>query len=532
MSVATAAAGEKDHERMPIPSFAELEAAGAIIGEIRINNRNIFELDDPREDSALFRFANKLHIVTRPGVVRDSLLFRSGEPLSVRLIEESERLLRGNAYVYDIRIEPAAYHDGIVDIAVTTRDTWTLHPGLNFGRQGGANSGGMTLKEQNLMGSGIALGLSQRTDPERAGTEFSIVHGHALDGWTTVEYRLGQFTDGDSNAFRVERPFYALDTRWATGFSMATARQVDSVYNAGNRIGQYHHASDRRDIYGGWSSGLSGGWVHRYSIGLQYQDDVYRADPTLAAPPEIPADLRLVAPFVRYELVQDDFAKVRNRNTIERVEYFALGLHSQVQLGRATTALGSTRDLWLYDAAIGDGFALSGDDNLLLSAYTRGRYGSAGGENQFFGASGKFYNQQRGNRLFFTSLSADTLAGGKSADQLQLGGDTGLRGYPLHYQTGTYRALLSLEQRVYTDWYPLRLFRIGGAAFFDYGRAWGGANQNAADPGWLSDAGIGLRIVNDRSALGGVLHVDLAFPLHPVPGVKPYQFLVKVRNNF
>ena len=30
-----------------IPSFAELEAAGAVIGEIRIDNRNIFDLEDP-----------------------------------------------------------------------------------------------------------------------------------------------------------------------------------------------------------------------------------------------------------------------------------------------------------------------------------------------------------------------------------------------------------------------------------------------------------------------------------------------------
>lgn len=59
----------------PIPSFQELEAAGAIIGEIRIDNQNISDLDNPKEDNALFRLANKLHVRTRPSVVRQYLLF-------------------------------------------------------------------------------------------------------------------------------------------------------------------------------------------------------------------------------------------------------------------------------------------------------------------------------------------------------------------------------------------------------------------------------------------------------------------------
>jgi outer membrane protein assembly factor BamA len=527
-----AAEVQENRESTRLPSFQELEAAGAVIGEIRINNRNIFDLDDPRENNAFFRLANALHIRTRPGVIRRSLLFKPGEPLSARLIEETERLLRGNAYIYDVRIVPVAYHDGVVDIEVTTRDTWTLHPGLSFGRQGGVNTGGVGLKESNLMGTGIAVGLGKTVETERSGTEFSIAQNHAFDGWTTIEYLHGKFTDGNSSAFRLDRPFYALETRWAAGLSVATASRIDSVYSGDTRIGQYRHASDRRDIYGGWSAGLSNGWTHRYSVGLLYQNDTYSAEPSLPAPPEIPADLKLVAPFLRYEVVQDDFVKVKDRNKIERVEYFELGFRSLLQLGRATTGLGSTRDLWLYNAAVSDGFALSGDDNLLLSAYANGRYGSGSSEPQLFGAAGKYYNQQRGNKLFFTSLTWDALSNGTGAEQLQLGGDTGLRGYPVHYQTGAYRALLSLEQRVYTDWYPFRLFRVGGAAFFDYGRAWGGPNPNTTDPGWLSDIGIGLRIVNDRSSRGDVLHIDLAFPIHPAPGVKPYQFLVKTRKTF
>lgn len=43
------------------PSFADLEAAGARIGQVRVLTRDIFDTDDPREDRLPFRWANALH---------------------------------------------------------------------------------------------------------------------------------------------------------------------------------------------------------------------------------------------------------------------------------------------------------------------------------------------------------------------------------------------------------------------------------------------------------------------------------------
>ena len=113
-----------------------------------------------------------------------------------------------------------------------------------------------------------------------------------------------------------------------------------------------------------------------------------------------------------------------------------------------------------------------------------------------------------------------------------LGGDNGLRGYPLRYQSGARRMLFTVEQRFYTDVYLWRLFRIGGAAFFDVGRAWGGTSANAVNPGWLSDVGVGLRIVSVRSAFGNVVHIDLAMPLNRDPGISKVQLLVKTKQSF
>jgi outer membrane protein assembly factor BamA len=514
-----------------IPSFSELEARGAVIGEILIDNQDIFDLNDPKENNALFRLANKLHINSRDHTLRKSLLFKSGERLSVRLIDETERLMRQNRYLYDVRIEPVAYHDGVVDIKVTTRDTWSLEPGFHFSRQGGANSTGLSLKEYNLFGTGIAAGLSQTSDVDRSGTEFSISDNHAFDGWTTLEYTHGFYDDGYRDAARIDRPFYAMDTRWAAGASVSRNDRLDSIYEQGVIVGQYHHKMDAAQVYAGLSKGLIDGWAHRYSFGLQYQNDAYRPDPSLLTPPVIPDDETLIGPFVRYDIVEDNFAKLKNRNQIERVEYFALGFNSSVTLWRAMTGLGSTRDLWQYDVLVSDGTMYEGGHNLQLSGYAHGRYGSEGGEHQVMGAAGKYYYVQGRYGLFFLSANADMVTNGDATDQLLLGGDNGLRGYPLRYQSGSNRAVFSAEERGYSDWYPFRLFRVGGAIFYDVGRAWEGS-PNTANPGWLHDVGLGLRILSDRSAFGNVLHIDLAFPLNREPGIPPYQFSVKSKFSF
>ena len=134
--------------------------------------------------------------------------------------------------------------------------------------------------------------------------------------------------------------------------------------------------------------------------------------------------------------------------------------------------------------------------------------------------------------MFYASFAADWLVRPAPTAQLLLGGDSGLRGYPLRYQSGSRRVLLTAEQRFYTDVYLWRLFRLGGAAFVDVGRAWGGLLPNTANPGWLSDVGVGLRVVSDRSSFGTVVHIDLAVPLNRTADVSRVQLQVKTKRSF
>ncbi len=515
-----------------VPSFAELEAIGAVIGEVRINAQNIFDLDDPKENNWLYRLANRLHIQTRPSVIRSSLLFLSGEWVSLRVIEESERVLRANNFLYDVSIRPVAYRDGIVDIEVHTRDTWTLQPGVSFSRGGGSNSGGLEVQDKNLLGTGVSVGFASTSTVDRSGSEFEVVDNQVFDGRTAFSLKWAEYGDGSSHSVSLVRPFNALDARWALGASVRQFDQIDSIYSNGVAVGQYRHKRRASDVFGGWSNGLVDGWVQRYSVGVNYADDSYEIDPSQVPPAQLPADQKLAYPFIRYEVIEDKYVKLRNRNKIGRPEFFAMGLNATVQVGRASTSFGSTRDLWLYSGAISKGFESVGGGDLLTGLTFSGQYGDGRGERQFFGATTQYFLPQGERALFYAAAFLDAVRNPGPADQLLLGGDNGLRGYPLRYQSGNQRALFTVEERFYTDWYPFRLIRVGGAAFFDVGRAWGGAFQNLADSGWLGDFGFGLRLVSDRSAFGNVVHLDVAFPINPGANIKKVQFLVKTKTTF
>ena len=516
----------------PLPSFAELEAAGALIGTVRILNRDIFDTDDPSEDKALFRWANALHIQTREGVIGRALLFKSGEPLVARLIEESERLLRSTRYVYEVNFRVVAWHDGVADIDVETRDTWTLDPGLSAGRSGGANSSSLNLREYNLLGTGMAVSFGRSSNVDRSGNEFQISNDRAFGTWTAMSYSRANNSDGLRQAASVARPFYALDTPWAAGVSASKDDRIDSIYNAGNIVSQYRHWQSLAEASAGGSQGRVDGWVQRYSVGVSRRDDSYALEPGRVAPTQLPSNEALVAPFVRYELIEDRFEKLQNRNQIARPEFFALGLGLTVQLGRAFTGLGSSRDAWIYSGTLSKGFEPAPEHTLIASAALSGQYSGGQVHRQRLGGQAQYYVPQNRHWLFYASASADVLTRPDPADALLLGGDNGLRGYPLRYQSGNRRALFTLEERAYTDVYVWRLFRLGGAAYFDAGRAWGGDNVNTLQPGWLKSAGVGLRIFSVRAAFSNVLHLDLAFPLDPDTHVKRVQFLVKTKTSF
>jgi hypothetical protein len=208
-----------------------------------------------------------------------------------------------------------------------------------------------------------------------------------------------------------------------------------------------------------------------------------------------------------------------------------MGTQAAVQLGRAFESFGSTRDAWVYSASVSNGFDVTKDSFVQSSVYTSGRHAEHA-ENQAVGAAARYYNRRGRHLVYYAAFSADAYDNPDVPGPLTIGGDEGLRGYPLRYQAGERRMLATLEARAYSDWYPFRLFRVGGAVFYDTGRAWKGENQNTANSGWLRDVGFGLRLLSARTSKGNVLHADIAFPLDHDQSIDSVQFLVKTRVAF
>jgi outer membrane protein assembly factor BamA len=520
-------------ESPSLPTFEELEAEGAIIGEIRINNQNIFDLDDPEENNSLYGLANKLHIRTRPSVIRRALLFKSGEPVSAQVMEESERLLFSSGFLYEAIIRPIAYHDGVVDVEVITKDTWTLDPGIGFSRSGGDTRSTFGLTELNLFGTGVAIGYKQRDTDGVTSETFEYSHPLLLGTRGAFNYAYETFEDGDRQAFSLARPFYRLDARWSAGVSGFTSDSLASTYSNDNVVtGQYRVQRDFASVFGGWSKGLIGGWTRRYSIGVDYDKLLNSPVPGSTPPTTLPEDEIRVSPFIRYDIIEDNYAKLTNRDQIDRAEYFELGFRANIKLGYAATALGSTRPAWSYTAAISNGVTLSDDRMIVAAAGVSGVYVGGDDENRLFSGGLKYYIPQSDRALTFFGLGAGAARDRLVSTQLTLGGNNGLPGYPTDYQRGDRRALLNFEQRIYTDWYPFRLFRVGGAVFFDAGSAWGDEASGSSKPDWLADVGFGLRIFSMRSAFGSVWHLDFAFPINPPDDIPSYQVLLLRKTSF
>ena len=515
-----------------LPSVAELEAAGATIGRVIIDKQNVFDTSKPGENKSIFRLANRWHIVTRDAVIQQQLLFRAGDRFSQRVLEESERLLRANNYLYDTKITPIRYADGVVDIRVWTRDLWTLMPGLSVSRTGGENRSRVELSEQNLLGLGVKLRVTYVDDVDRNSTSFEYFDKNLGDSWTSIFFKYSDSSDGGTTQFKLARPFYAMDSRWSTGATVFDDEREVSFYDLGNEAAEYKSQTETHSAFWGWSAGLIDGWARRWTTGIVYDDREFSPVPDGQLPSLIPGNRRLVYPFIGLEWLEDDFQKANNRDQIERTEDFYFGARLTGTLGWASEGFGSDRDSLLYRLTASKGFGSIERKALLLSSWASGRVDEGSSANTQVGINARYYNQISEKRLFFMTFDASWGNNLDLDNLVDLGGDTGLRGYPLRYQTGDSRILLTAEQRYFTDWYPFRLFRVGGAVFADIGRTWGDNPAGGPPLGWLKNVGLGLRLGPTRSSGRDVIHIDIALPLDGDPSIDSVQFLIDSKRSF
>jgi hypothetical protein len=517
------------------PTLAELEQRSVTIGRVNIQIDRVFNTDDPAEDKRLYRWANRVHTLTRQSVVEDILLFDDGESLLEQQIEESARLLRERRFVAEAAITPGNFDPATntADIDVWLRDSWSLEPDIKLSRGGGENEYGLGLVEDNLFGLGKTLVMSWSSDVDRDQRLFSYGDGNLFGSRKELDVSVADLSDGRQFRVAAGRPFFALDTRWSITGETLDDQRIDSIYDLGEVIDEFRHDTRIVSIQGGRSPGLIDGVTRRWIAGMTFEHDEFQPSASFASPILLPENRKLVYPWAGIQIIGDDFRKVSELDDIGRTEDLALGLNLYARVGVASKKLDSDRRSVLLDFQASRGWEPRGPGSLFqFSAAATSRTNHGDLENTIVSLSGRFVQRNFGDELFLASFSTVLANDLDAENQILLGGDNDLRGYPLRYQSGERSAILSLEQRFYTDWYPFRLIRVGYAFFLDAGRVWNDDPRTTPNLGTLYNVGVGLRLTSPRSSGRSVVHIDLAFPLNAPADIDDIQFVVEKKASF
>ena len=514
---------------------AQLEQAGATIRAINVTVDNVFDPSNPKEDKPLYRWANKVHFPTHDSVIESALLFDVGDRYSRRVLDESARALRGRGYIADVKIGPGGY-DAVantVAVDVRVRDAWTLAPELKYSHKGGASEWAIGIDDRNLFGTGKQVRIIEKQLIDRDETLLSYGDPNLLGSRVRLNAEYTDASDGYRHVLAAERPFYALDTRWMLGGNLLNQQRIDPMYDLGEQIDEFGHDVKGFSLQGGWSRGFVDGRVTRWLVGATSSEDVFY--PTLDTPNPLllPENRKLVYPWVGWELLVDDHREMSELNDIGRTEDVSFGTSLFVSLGFADTSFGSDRNATLLSTTFQKGWDLGGRGRMLtMNAAGSTRDEADGFQNSIVEAAAHYYVRNGESRLFAATAAFMATNNLDAESQVLLGGDNGLRGYPLRYQAGESRSLLSVEERFFTDFYPWRLFRVGYAAFLDVGRVSGTDPRASASLGTLYDVGLGLRLSSPRASGKSVVHIDLAFPLNGDPTIDTMQLIVETKGSF
>ncbi len=147
---------------------------GRIIDEIVFTRLRLFS-EVPGDNGAvndsgglgwLRRVAEATHVNTREHILRQNLVFASGDRINPYVLADNERILRALPFIDDARIlvRPDEDHPIFVDVIVITRDRWSL------GAAGKIHSAGdyeVEVFERNFLGLGHDLEHEFRLAPDR-----------------------------------------------------------------------------------------------------------------------------------------------------------------------------------------------------------------------------------------------------------------------------------------------------------------------------------------------------------------------------
>lgn len=475
---------------------------GPVIRRVEIDRGAVFDSVEANRFWG-FRVVNALHMDTRPYVIRRELLFAPGEPFDTARVHETERNLRALGIFRDVVIDTVTTSDGLT-VRVRTTDGWTTNLGFGIQTSGSERVFNAFVQEVNLLGTRTVATLGYQQDPDRS----SVVAG--FDTPRVIANRIGigasysRRSDGHAAGASIRYPFLNLSSRQGAslGWSLFNGRVLHYEEGRRDRPDSLRRKFALARLDGAVALKASPrGYIH---LGLtsQVRRDDFGPEGGTA---ELPRTITVAAgPYVAMRSPR--YIRVRNYETMDRVEDVDLGPSVRVDVAAAPKAWGYDRDGigGRVGAAVGTriprGFVQVG-------ASVGGLRSSAGTDSSSADAHTLAVVQPNNAHLFVARAAGGQLNDAPFGVEYDLGLGYGVRAFPSHAFTGDRYYLTNAEYRWLAVPRLLGLVGLGVAGFVDHGGAWfDGAERRSG-----TNAGVGLRIGSIRSAGSFVGRLDLAY---------------------
>lgn len=486
---------------------------GLRVGAIVYRRRGVFDPPPPGTLGAVFHFTDHLHVRTRETTVQSQLLIRPGDRWSVARAEESERKLRALDIFDLVKIDARREADSAV-VSVRTRDAWTTSPEFQLQRGGGRTYGSVELSERNLLGLAKFISIAYREAPEGISRALEVSDPAIADTRVRAMFFASNGTSGTFNTAGAELPFYAEDTRYATGAWVLRADNTVRLYSDGVQAAEFPRDNRRIEAFAGLGR-RHDGTIRRLTASWLTQDRRFGPSVlTPEAPPEFDGSfefLHLRRLALEARLWHPNFVERTRVDGLVGVEDFDLGGLFALSGGFSLEALGGS-DNEGYAAlrfGLGTDRARWGFGWVQAQGSTRILAGPVESIGQ---VEGRWINQAIPHHTLV--LAAFGAGGYKTARDFQLvvGGLNGLRAHGVHALSGDQMWRFNAESRWLVGPDLLQVLSLGAAGFWDAARTRG---PGSGDPPWQHDVGLGIRLSLPGSSLARVARFDVAWTVSP-----------------
>ncbi len=489
------------------PRPAEVPPGTRIVA-VRIVRHDVFDLEDPATSAWPYRAADALHVLSHEAFIRALLLFRVGDPLDPAKLAESERILRGTGFLNPVNItaHPAS---GGAEVVVETHDQWTTEFSINYGRFGAKQHSGASLSEKNFLGWGKGVQVEYDSTPERTSTLFEYKDPLVFDTRWQLLASHRKSSDGSTDTFQLDYPFFSLATQLAGGGSWQRQGISDYLWAGGHERVVGHAATRTFELWGGLRLPGDDVVTNRLIVGAFGDRARFSNWRYLNGSPfSQPADRDLLGVEAGWDHETDSWKVVQGFRSWQRQEDVPLGPNWQVTGGLSLPAFGGDRARLRFDGTLTLG-RLDGERYSWLLGEVSGRVERNGVANGITHV--ELGTAECGPAGWRVRAAADLGHDLDGEQQLPLGADTGLRGYDPFTFDGTSRVVANLEWRHRIDGEVLHVAALGITGFADAGRTWG-ARVGPSTEGWRSDVGVGLLTEITRTSVLHIIRLEVGFP--------------------